>query len=158
MLLDLLKDISRARTHFLAVTLRRTTSSNPRLFYSLVEAEVLPWSALETVYENRVNYGDSSQVSPRKMFKADEERRKRLHGALGSVMVVSIELPAGDNRPPRNALGEVGIKSLAQLIIKFVESLVLSLQVAIHILQPLGLFTEHKISLSRFVSQHILNI
>jgi hypothetical protein len=101
------QDISRARTHFLALTLRRATSSNPRLFYSLVEAEVLPWSALDTVYANRANFSDSSPVSPRKIFEKDEENRRRMGGSLGSVMVTSIELPAGDNRPPRDALGTV---------------------------------------------------
>jgi hypothetical protein len=40
------------------------------------------------------------------MLTADEAARKR-EGALGSVMVMSIELPEGDNRPPRDALKEV---------------------------------------------------
>ena len=105
-LLELTKDISRARTHFLILTLRRTASSNPRALYSLVDAEVLPWSVLEAAYANRVNVSDLSPLSPKLMLEKDEEERKR-DGGLGSVMVISLELPKGDNRPPHNALTEV---------------------------------------------------
>ena len=105
-LLELTKDITRARTHFLILTLRRTASSNPRTLFSLVDAEVLPWSVLEAAYANRANALDLSPASPKAMLAMDEEGRKR-DGALGSVMVVSVELPKGDNRPPRDALTEV---------------------------------------------------
>ncbi|KIM78987.1 hypothetical protein PILCRDRAFT_823849 [Piloderma croceum F 1598] len=124
-LLELTKDISRARTHFLTLTLRRTASSNPRTLYSLVDAEVLPFSMLEAVYANRASLSDLTPVSPRAMLDQDEAERKR-EGALGSVMVVSIELPKGDNRPPRDALTLVSV----------------------HIIQPLGLFKVHKDKLS----------
>lgn len=106
-LLELIKDISKAQTHFLAVTLHRTTSSNPRILYSLVDAEVLPLSALEGAYANRAHFTDSSPVSPRSMLAMDEQQRRARDGALGSVMVLSIELPKGDNRPPHKALSEV---------------------------------------------------
>jgi hypothetical protein len=105
-LLDLTADITRAKTHFLLVTLRRTTSTNPRAIYSLVDAAVLPFSLLEDLYSNRGTFEDSSPVSPKAMLAMDEERRKH-DGALGSVMVMSIELPKGDNRSPRDALKEV---------------------------------------------------
>ena len=68
-LLELTKDISRARTHFLILTLRRTASSNPRALYSLVDAEVLPWSVLEAAYANRVNVSDLSPLSPKLMLE-----------------------------------------------------------------------------------------
>ena len=48
----------------------------------------------------------STPVSPKATLEEDEAERKR-EGALGSVMVVSIELPKGDNRPPRDALTQV---------------------------------------------------
>lgn len=114
-LLGLLRDISRARTHFLAVTLRRTDSFNSRTMYSLVDAEALPWSVLDAVYANRAHIADLSPVSPRLMLEKDEEGRKRRGEALGSVMVVSIELPHGDNRSPRNALSEVRLFSFCQM-------------------------------------------
>lgn len=105
-LLELIKDISRARTFFLALTLRRTESSNPRTLYSLVEAEVLPLSALEAVFASLGNFADSSPVSPKSLLARDEEQRKR-EGGLGSVMVMSIELPKGDSRKPHDAMKEV---------------------------------------------------
>lgn len=67
---------------------------------------MLPWSVLEAAYANRANASDLSPASPKAMLAMDEEGRKR-DGALGSVMVVSVELPKGDNRPPRDALTEV---------------------------------------------------
>lgn len=109
-LIDLVKDISRARTHFLTLTLRRTESSNPRTMYTLVDAEVIPWTFLDELYANRANFADLSAVYPRKTLEADAEGRKA-DGALGSVMVVSIELPKGDNRSPRDALTSVRICS-----------------------------------------------
>jgi len=62
---------------------------------------------LEAVYASRAPVSDSTPVSPKATLEQDEAERKR-EGALGSVMVVSIELPKGDNRPPRDALTRVG--------------------------------------------------
>lgn len=101
-MLELTRDITHAQTHILALTLRRTDSSNPRTYYDLVEVEVVPMTLLDAIYSNR---GDLS-VSPRTVLEQDAERRKP-DGALGSVMVMSIELPKGDNRPLRDALSEV---------------------------------------------------
>lgn len=97
------EDITGDKTHFLALTLRRTESSIPRTHYSLLGAEVLPWSALEAVHANRGHFSDSRSVDPRTMFEQDAVGRKAV-GALGSVMVVTIEMPKGQNRPPRDAL------------------------------------------------------
>jgi len=60
---------------------------------------------LDSIYSNRADV-NMNPASPRLMLEQDAERRKH-HGTLGSVMVMSIELPKGDNRPPRNALSEV---------------------------------------------------
>ena len=103
-LLELIKDISKAQTHFLVVTLHRTMLSNPRILYSLLDAEVLPLWALEGTYANRAHFMDSSPVSPRSMLATDEQQRRAYDGALGSVMVLSIELPKRDSRPPHKAL------------------------------------------------------
>jgi len=64
---------------------------------------------LDDVYSNRSDL-DMNPVSPRTVLDQDAERRKP-EGALGSVMVMSIELPKGDNRPPRDALSEVILRS-----------------------------------------------
>lgn len=109
-LLELTQDITRAQEHILALTLRRTDSSNPRTYYDLVEVDVLPMTLLDSIYSNRGDL-DMNPVSPRLVLKQDAERRKP-EGALGSVMVMSIELPKGENRPLRDALSEVSISVL----------------------------------------------
>ena len=77
-LLGLIRDITRAKIHFVALTLRRTESSDPRALYSLVDP---PWKPhLQTV-----------------------GRRGNVKEA--SVLVTSMESPKGDNRPPHKALG-----------------------------------------------------
>jgi hypothetical protein len=107
-LLDLTRDISRAQTHLLALTLRRTDSSNPRTMYNLIETEVVPWDFVDQVFSKLGNFTDSSPVSPRRMLAQNAEERKR-DGALGAVMVISLELPEGDNTTPRQALAQVRI-------------------------------------------------
>jgi hypothetical protein len=141
----------RAKTHFLLVTLHRSSSVNPRTIYSLVDAVVLPLSLLEDTFSIFGNFEDSSPVSVKSMLAKDEERRKR-DGALGSVMVMSIELPKGDNRSPCDALKKVfrflffmnfpSKHPAKQLILS------MSRQLPLHILQPLGLFQVHKVSIS----------
>jgi len=106
-MLELTRDITRAQTHILALTLRRTDSSNPRTYYDLVEVEVVPMTLLDAIYSNRADL-NMNPVSPRTVLEQDAERRKP-DGALGSIMVMSIELPKGDNRPLRDALGEVSL-------------------------------------------------
>lgn len=124
-LLELIRDITRAQTHILALTLRRTDSSNPRTYYDLVEVEVLPMTLLDSIYSNRADL-NMNPLSPRMLLEQDAERRKH-DDSLGSVMVISIELPKGDNRPPRDALSEMNVSTL----------------------QPLGLFSVHKNSIGR---------
>ncbi|KAF9466837.1 hypothetical protein BDZ94DRAFT_1212419 [Collybia nuda] len=127
-LLELTRDISRARSHFLALTLRRTESSNPRTLYSLVQAEVIPWPVMDEVYANRGYLVDSSSASPRDLLDSDAQRRKGDgHGSLGSVMVLSVELPKGDDRSPIEAFH----------------------QLSVHMLHPLGLFKAHQSTISR---------
>ena len=109
-LLELTKDITRAQEYILAMTLRRTDSSNPRTYYDLVEVDVLPMTLLDSIYANRGDL-NMNPVSPRLVLKQDAERRKP-EGALGSVMVMSIELPKGENRPIRDALSEVSVSML----------------------------------------------
>ncbi|KAG6849033.1 hypothetical protein H0H93_011878 [Arthromyces matolae] len=109
-LLDLLKDISRAKTHVLALTLRRTTSMNPRTLYELVDAEVLPMTFMDEFFANQRLLSDSSPVSPRQMLE-DDAIKNQLEGAFGVAMVISTELPPGDNRSPRQALTDVCVST-----------------------------------------------
>ncbi|KZP19501.1 hypothetical protein FIBSPDRAFT_562496 [Athelia psychrophila] len=121
-LMGLVKDISRAQTHFMAVTLRRTTSHNPRTFYTLVDHEIIPFSWIEEAWANRVSALDESPCSPQALLARDAAERKKNDGALGSVLVISLELPPGDDRSPREALKNISV----------------------HVMQPLGLFNVHK--------------
>ena len=109
-MLELTQDITRAQTHILALALRRTDSSNPRTYYDLVEVEVLPMTLSDSVYSNRGDL-NMNPVSPRLVLEKDAERRKS-DGCLGSVMVMSVELPKGDNRPLRDAFSQVSAAML----------------------------------------------
>ncbi|KDR83166.1 hypothetical protein GALMADRAFT_239000 [Galerina marginata CBS 339.88] len=124
-LLELTRDITRAQTHILALTLRRTDSSNPRTYYDLVGVEVVPMTVIDAIYSNRGDL-NMNPVSPRTVLEDDAKRRKP-DGALGSVMVMSMELPKGDNRSPRDALSDMNISAM----------------------QPLGLFDVHRTSIGR---------
>lgn len=105
--MGLVKDMSRAQTHFMAVTLRRTASHNPRTFYTLVDYEIIPFSWIEEAWANRVSALDESPCSPQAILARDAAERKKNDGALGSVLVISLELPPGDDRSPREALKNV---------------------------------------------------
>lgn len=106
--MDLVKDISKAKTHFMAITLRRTASSNPRTYYTLVDYEIIPFSWIEEVWSARANIVDSSQVSP-KIIRDNDEAERKSDGALGSVLIMSCELPPGNNQSVREALKSVRI-------------------------------------------------
>jgi hypothetical protein len=93
-----------------------TPSENPRAIYSLIEAAVLPLSDLEDALSCLDRYGDSSPFSPKAMLAKDDEARK-LEGALGSVVVMSMELPKGDNRSPQDALKKVRRRLSVSLIL-----------------------------------------
>ena len=88
-LLELTQDITRAQTHVLSLTLRRTDSSNPRTYYDLVEVEVLPMTLLDSIYFHRGDL-NTNPVSPRMALEQDVERRKHddslgCHGPVGRI-------------------------------------------------------------------------
>ncbi|KAF7983290.1 hypothetical protein HWV62_22949 [Athelia sp. TMB] len=124
-------DISRAETHFLGITLRRTASRDPRTFYSLVGYEVIPFSWIEEAWQGRAAAaGPSVSMSPKAVLERDKIERKR-DGTLGSALVISCELPPGSNQSPREALQSLNIT----------------------IMHPLGLFKVHRDTLSRLCHQ-----
>lgn len=106
-LMGLVKDISRAETHLLAITLRRTASHNPRTFYSLIAYEIIPFSWIEEAWKGRTTLADPSiSITPKAVLERDKIERKD-DGTLGSVLVMSCELPPGNNQSPREALRSV---------------------------------------------------
>ncbi|KAI0062430.1 hypothetical protein BV25DRAFT_629422 [Artomyces pyxidatus] len=101
-LMGLTNDISRVKTHFLAITLRGTKSSNPRTMYQLIEIEVLPIQALKDIYLKRSNLVEGPK-NPIELHEKDtlEDIAK---GGLGPALVLLTELPPGDDRPPHEAI------------------------------------------------------
>ncbi|KAI0041104.1 hypothetical protein FA95DRAFT_1611260, partial [Auriscalpium vulgare] len=91
--LDLLNHFERRLTHVLALTVRRTQSTDPRKFYSLIDAEAVPMSLIT----ERV--GDT----PEKGIKRTDVQQ-RAAGKLGAVLVMTFELLPGDDRPLREVI------------------------------------------------------
>jgi hypothetical protein len=139
--LDLLNDLGRRKTHFLAVTLSRNhhvPRSSPRRMYTLIDAEALPFDVLNKRYDSYTILGPQdewpkhpreglSPGHPRLALESDEEIRL-LQGALGSVMVVSVEL----NERERN-------RSVQEAVEK----------TAVPMFQPLTLYPIHQQNLPR---------
>jgi len=82
-LLELAQDITRAQTHILALTLRRTDSSNPWTYYDLVAVEVLPMTLLDSIYFHRDDL-NMNPVSPRMALS-----RTQSEGSTKTVLALS---------------------------------------------------------------------
>ncbi|KAH8824954.1 hypothetical protein DL96DRAFT_1611382 [Flagelloscypha sp. PMI_526] len=130
--MDLINNIKKRETHFLAVTLRRNfAATNDWLLYTLIDADVLPMSVIEKKWANLAvltPFGELPVMSPIELRKRDEENRKGSYGSLGSVLVLSVEL----NEEEENLTVEEAI-----------------IQIANPGIQPLGLFPEHRTSMRR---------
>ncbi|KAL1743413.1 hypothetical protein HDZ31DRAFT_65021 [Schizophyllum fasciatum] len=127
--LDLAKHLERAKTHFLGITLRRNLrSTNPRAMYNLIDAEVLPLSVLQETFEGRWALDGSYPVSPILALEHDARGRQINDGALGSVLVFSVELQEDEERTVEEAVR----------------------MTLIPMISPLGLFKVHQEKFSRF--------
>ncbi|KAL1716433.1 hypothetical protein EV715DRAFT_205352, partial [Schizophyllum commune] len=110
--LDLAKHPSRATSHFLAITLRRNVeSTNPRAMYTLIDADLLPFSVLQETFEGRWAMDGSYPVSPKLVLEHDARGRKVNDGALGSVMVFSVELQEDEEKTVEEAVRTVGLNT-----------------------------------------------
>jgi hypothetical protein len=107
--MDLVRDLNKARTHFFAVVLRRNPEpTTVRTSYSLVDAAVLPMTILEEKFRF---LGDAFSEQPRNPLddiRADREQRIREDGALGNVLVMSLELNPGEDKTIEQAVTDVG--------------------------------------------------
>ncbi|KAF7297424.1 Chondroitin AC/alginate lyase [Mycena indigotica] len=98
--MDLVRDIGRAKTHFFAMTLTRNhEATNPRAWYSFVDAAVLPLSLLEEKFDNVATMtanedGSTTETpwSPLAVLKTHDEEMIRKGGALGAALIVAVEL------------------------------------------------------------------
>jgi hypothetical protein len=106
--MDLVHNINKARTHFFAVALRRDPEpTTVRTYYSLFDAAVLPMTILEDKFHFS---GDAFSEQPRNPLddiRADRERRIREDGALGNVLVMSLELNPGEDKTVEQAVTDV---------------------------------------------------
>lgn len=111
--LELLRDFDRRRTHFLALTLRLRPGNPPRTLYSLIDCEVLPRALIDEKHENPqgILRGDFTKAATGALALWDQQERDRVryHGALGACIVVSMELPEGDERGVKQAFMEASI-------------------------------------------------
>ncbi|KAF7305816.1 MYND-type domain-containing protein [Mycena chlorophos] len=99
--MNLVQDIGKAKTHFLAVTLSRNlNATNPRALHSLVDAAVLPFAVLEEKFSGAALLAQDASsgshreipMTPLDMLRANERERVRDDGALGAVLVTCVEL------------------------------------------------------------------
>lgn len=108
-----MQDISKAKTHFLAIILKRkvSESENPRILYSLVDAEVLPLSVLEKKFANTAiaNALGPKPMDPLAVLRQNTAERIQA-GGLGAVMVMSVEILEGEEgKSPEQAVLDVGL-------------------------------------------------
>ncbi|KAJ7499455.1 hypothetical protein FB451DRAFT_1358647 [Mycena latifolia] len=130
--MNLLRDINKAKTHFLGVVLRRQLdATSDRTLYTLVDAEILPFQIMEDKFKYAAQLTPSGQelpgFTPLNMLQQDAESRKQV-GGLGSVMVISTEFD--EKAPP---------KSVQQYMA----------DTAAPTFQPLGLFNVHRDAMNR---------
>lgn len=91
----------------MAITLRRTPLHNPRTFYKLVDYEVIPLSWIKDVWSNHASLEDESQLMSAKAILVYDAAQRLKDGGLGSVLVISLELPPGSDLAPCDALKSV---------------------------------------------------
>jgi uncharacterized protein YaeQ len=106
--MDLVRDLGRATTHFFALTLRRhPTETNPRKFYSLVDAAVLPLSLLEEKFKHTANAATDQPVSD--YIRGVQYQRDQLmrDGALSTMVALFVELGPDEEKTVEEAVRDV---------------------------------------------------
>ncbi|KAE9399096.1 hypothetical protein BT96DRAFT_994216 [Gymnopus androsaceus JB14] len=132
--IDLARNMSKAKTHFFAITLKRNiASSDPLTLYSLVDADVLPFSILDKKYEHAAvvhpdpEIGHVQGVNPASILRDNEQERIR-NGGLGAVLLMAVELAEDElHKTPEQAVIDTSCPTF----------------------QPLGLFKAHRDSIGR---------
>ncbi|KAJ7506792.1 hypothetical protein B0H11DRAFT_243926 [Mycena galericulata] len=117
--LGLLGDIEARKSKVLVVALRRTPSDDPKTYYTLKDTCAVPVADLKRIFKN-------FSQTPGRMLREHEQIRKA-DGAIGAMLVMSVEQAADDNRTILEILGKISTLTF----------------------QPLGVFEEHRTSFSR---------
>lgn len=103
--LDLVNNIKKSETHFLALTLRkRDKAPSIRTMFALVDAAVLPVSILTRRFaEQGALLGGMPPMESIREFRAEALR----DGKLGAVLIMSVELAKGEEMSPEEAVKQV---------------------------------------------------
>jgi len=125
--LGLLGDIEARKSKVLVLGLCRTKSRDPKTYYTLKETCVVPMADLKSIYKNCRSVQGSVMHNPSRILKEQEKTRQAADGAIGAVLVMSVEQAEDDERSVLAALSQMSTMTF----------------------QPLGVFEEHRTSFSR---------
>lgn len=111
--MHLAQDLSKADTHFLAITLRRNPTAEPlRSMYALVDAAVLPLTLFDNKFERMQDSFTHSARNPVREALARDMPQLVKEGLLGGVLALYIELGEKEELTPEEAVVQVGALSL----------------------------------------------
>ncbi|KAJ6447569.1 hypothetical protein C8R47DRAFT_1208348 [Mycena vitilis] len=117
--LGLLRDIEARKSKVLLLGLTRTQSSDPKTYYLLKDVCVVPMADVKRAFK-------STSQRPSHALRENEEQRKK-DGAIGAMLVISVEQEDDDTRPVAETLGKVAPIAM----------------------QPLGVFEVHRKAFQR---------
>lgn len=117
--------------------------------YTLIDADMLPFSILQETFEGRWAMDGSYPVSPKLVLEHDARGRKMNDGALGSVMVFSVELQEDQEKTVEEAVRTVGLNAPFGAPVSMACSS--AIQTMVPIMSPLGLFEVHQRKFASFV-------
>ncbi|KAJ7878573.1 hypothetical protein B0H14DRAFT_3129993 [Mycena olivaceomarginata] len=117
--LGLLGDIEARKSNILVLGLCRTSSSDPKTYYTLKDVGILPVADAKRIFKGRLQH-------PSRILK-DAEKQRQADGAIGAMLVISVEQAGDDNRTVLEAVSQSTTCAY----------------------QPLGVFEVHRTSLSR---------
>ncbi|KAK7035969.1 ankyrin [Favolaschia claudopus] len=115
--LGLVNDLNARKSKILLLGLCRTSSTEPKTFYTLKDACALPMTEVRHIFKNR----SGGCGSPSRMLK-DAEAEHQGNGHIGGMLVVSFEQSPTDERPIAEAVAKMSTM----------------------VFQPLGVFEVHR--------------
>ncbi len=111
--LGLVRDIEARKSKILLLGLHRTASSDPKTYYTLKDVCILPVADATRIFKGVAQ-------NPARILK-DVEKERQIDGAIGGMLVMSVEQAADDNRPVLEALGKVSF-SITLFVIRLILS------------------------------------
>jgi hypothetical protein len=99
--LGLLGDIEARKSNILVLGLCRTSSSDPKTYYTLKDVGILPVADAKRIFKGRLQH-------PSRILK-DAEKQRQADGAIGAMLVISVEQAGDDNRTVLEAVSQVSL-------------------------------------------------